>query len=345
MNYTVLGVSSGIGVSLFPFGKYVVGNIEGRAIFHSPQERQWHINFKGVPLARKNEEWQHHHGDKAVDVIISSPDCGSGSILRLSRSKEYGDHKKNISLHLFFDALERFKPKFFEFENLPGFWKSFPKEEFQKAVGNYYLVCHEAPVTMWGNSQVNRVRLVIVGIRKDLPYKKIAKYFRLPDYRHKNKVCDELYGDLMVAGFNIALGHVREPQNEMCTIHSGHKIPIHEITRQWNTRLRGKKRWEVDPTLGKKYTTAPGVYRNGKRDYPATARKADRQFDHHGYMLSPRQLARVQGVPDSFRLYLSADKLNYWINKARAAVTKTPPYEISAWFKHKLEKSYRLWKS
>lgn len=335
MDYKVLGISSGIGVSLHPFLGNVVGNVEDRTIFHSPGERQWHINFKGVPLYRKLKDIY----GLSTDVIISSPDCGSGSILRMSRSKEYGDHKKNDSLALFFKAVELTRTKFFLFENLSGLFKSYPLKEFAAMVPNYRLIVHEAPVTHWGNSQVNRVRLIIVGIRQDLP-KKLDHYFRLPDYRHKNMTCEYLYGDLDYKYPSLSLGHVREDQNKLCTIHAGRKLPISEITKIWQTDLKGEKRWKVE---GRKFSTAPGVYRNGLKDYPATARKADRQFDHNGLMLTPRQLARIQGIPDSFRLYVSSDKLNYWINKARAAVTKTPPYEISVWFKKKLEKTHSIW--
>ena len=170
--------------------------------------------------------------------------------------------------------------------------------------------------------------------------RKLDKYFDLPDLRYRNQTCKELYLDLDEKYPNLALGHVREAQSELCTIHAGRKLKISEITHIWNNALKGKKRWEV---IGRRFSTAPGVYRNGLKDYPATARKANRQFDHNGLMLTPRQLARIQGVPDSFRLYVSSDKLNYWINKARAAVTKTPPFEISAWFKRKLDKTQKLW--
>lgn len=117
-------------------------------------------------------------------------------------------------------------------------------------------------------------------------------------------------------------------------------MSLAEIQLEWNERLKGKKRWTVE---GGNFKTAPGVYRNLRNDYPATARKANRQYNHEGLTLTPRQLARIQGVPDEFRLYINIDKLNYWINKARTCVTKSPPYEISKWFKKKLEKCYMIW--
>jgi site-specific DNA-cytosine methylase len=335
MNYKVLGVSAGGGVSLYPFKKHLTMNIESRSIFHTPDEIQWKANFGDIPFT---------HGKNLVcdgypDVIISSPDCGSGSILRMSRAKKYGNHKENYSLTIFFAAITMGKPKFFLFENLEGLFRSYSLEDFQKMVPNYRLIIHNASVAFWGNSQIHRKRLIIVGIRKDLS-PKIDKYFKLPDYRHKNKTCRELYGDLDDIWADLRLGHVREDPKELCTIHAGRKLKILEIMKWWLENPNAK-RWKVE---GKKFTTAPGVYRNRLKDYPATARKANRQFDHNGYMLTPRQLARIQGIPDEFILYISRDKLNYWINKGRALVTKTPPYEISVWFKKKLEKTYKIWK-
>lgn len=344
MDYKVLGVSAAMGVSLHPFTPYLIGNIESRAIFHTTGERQWNINFKGIRLRKDFEEIFDN-----PDVIIGSPDCGSGSILRMSRAKEYGNHKENKSLALFIKGVHEYNPKFFLFENLDGLFKSFPEDEFDKIFDDYRLIKHVASVSRWGNSQQTRVRLIIVGVRKDLP-RKIDKYFKLPDYRDKMKTCWELYGDLdeptglykgSESKLSTAFGHMRESTLEPVTMYGGYKTTLGKVKEQWNTTLKGEKRYKV---TDRKYKTAPGVYRNTKLCYPATARKAQRQFDHNGLVLTPRQLARIQGIPDDFRIYLSVDKLNYWLNKARAAVTKTPPYEISVWFKRKLEKTYKLWK-
>lgn len=329
MSYTVVGISSGGGVSLYPFRKQVLMNIEQRPIFYTPKNIQWQLNFGDTPLLKDFPKKQ----PGKVDVVLASPDCGSGSILRMSRAKEYGNHQENKSLALFFRGIELYGPKLFLFENLDGLFKSFPEADFDSLLSDYHLIKHVAPVSMWGNSQVNRERLIIVGVHKDLS-PRFYKYFKMPDYRDKNKTCWDLYGDLD-GREDFDLGHVREDLDELITIYAGKKMTIKEIKAYWQNELKGEKRWKV---TDRKFTTAPGVYRNKKRDYPATARKANRQFDHHGLMLTPRQLARIQGVPDDFKLYIEPERRNFWINKGRALVTKTPPMEISTWFKRKLEK-------
>lgn len=338
--YQVVGVSSGGGVSLYPFYPNILGNIEGRAIFHTAGNKQWQENFHNIPLFK---DFTHKAIStcKNADVLISSPDCGSGSILRYSRAKQLGDHKLNKSLAMFFEGVVYFQPKFILFENLGGLFKSFDRHEFYYTLDNYRLIAHLKPVTFWGNSQLHRERLVIVGIRNDLD-KEIDRYFKLPDYRDQNKTCRELYADLdNIRTFTEALNsaHVREDIFTEITIYSGKKMLISEIRNHWQMELQGKRRWEVKD---RKFKTAPGVYRNRLNDYPATARKANRQFDHNGLMLTPRQLARIQGVPDDFKIFIDPGSLNYWINKGRALVTKTPPMEISYWFRRKLNKTKKL---
>jgi len=331
MDYSVIGINSGLGVSLFPFKDKVICNVEIRGIFHTKRDEQWKLNFGNVPLIKKlTDEFP------KADVLISSPDCGSGSILRYSRSKELGDHLKNHSLMLFFVGVRKIQPKFFYFENLETLFKSFPKERFVDLLRDYRLIEHIAPVSNWGNSQINRKRLVVIGIRRDLP-KKIDKYFKLPHYEDQIRFCNEIYGDLEAEKPDIC--HVRENYEEFISIHAKKKMRLIDIQADWTGRLKGKKRWITEP--GFNFSTAPGVYRNLKHDYPATARKANRQFDHNGLTLTPRQLARIQGVPDEFLLYYDDTKSKYCINKARCVVTKTPPMEISIWFKRKLEKALK----
>lgn len=340
MEYRVLGISSGIGVSLFPALGRVIGNIEPRAIFHTPKQEQWKLNFGMVPLLKQIpiKECDSFLPLK-VNVVISSPDCGSGSVLRYSVNKELGTIKENPSLLLFFRGIKRYQPDFFYFENLASMFKSLPKKEFRKKVKNYNLVIHDASVCMWGNSQITRKRLVIIGIRKDIDCD-YERLFRLPDFRGRNKTCWEIYGDLddlTKLRDCVETGHIREDMWQVVTVYSKFKCTVAEMMNHWQTELKGKRRWEVK---GRNFSNAPGVYRNRKNDYPGTARKANRQFDHNGLMLTPRQLARIQGVPDEFKIYIDQDKLGYWINKGRAAVTKCPPYDIGKWFFNKLNKFY-----
>lgn len=337
--YSVLGISSGGGVSLFPFKDYLVANYEGRSVFHTKGEIPWEKNFGNIPF------YKHMGGPpyEEVDIIIGSPDCGSGSILRFSRAKKLGDHNKNESLFMFLRGIQNYEPKLFLLENLPGLFSSFPLKQLQSFLEDYRLKVFESPVTVFGNSQVDRKRLIIVGIRRDLP-EKLFRKCRLPKQKFPLKSCHELYGDLGKEEV-YSMGHFREKSDKEIAAYAGRKMTPLQMQGEWKGRLRGKKRWLVDPEEKRRFSTAPGIYRNLKDSYPATVRKSNRQFDHHGLMLTPRQMARIQGVPDSFYIHHDPDEPLYWLNKGRAVVAKSPPYEISVWFKKYIEKYYKLWKS
>lgn len=333
----VVGINSGLGVAVYAFKKHLVANVETRSVFHTKDNDQWKANFENIPL---HKSFNTLRKIKDVDAIISTPDCGAASIFRLSRAKEYGTHKTNKSLDEFFKGLEFFKPKFFLFENLEGLFKTVTEDDFKEACPQYKLVIYNHPVTVFGNSQVNRKRLVIVGIRKDLP-KGLKKYFKLDDIPEEGydlKKCKKLMQGL---GFkeDERFGHVREDMNKPIAIHGGKSMTPKQIRKEWKTRLKGKGRFYTDPKDNLKFKTAPGVYRNLSKSYPATARRANRQFDHHGLMMTPRQLARIMGVPDEFKIYIGNSNKLYWINKARTTITKGMVYEVSLWFKKGLKKA------
>lgn len=340
MSYKVLGVNSGGGVSLFPFEQGdIVGNIETRSVFYTKDDAQWHLNFK-APFIRDYDQALAELKEKKmkIDIIVSSPNCGSGSVLRYSRAKKLGDNKENVSLLQFINSVRKLKPKFFLFENLQALYKSFPKDEFKANFKKYHFISFKKPVSAWGNSQVNRKRLIIVGVRKDLGHDRAywKKIFKLPKIASDElQTCGELYKDLD-KNASFGGGNIREYMGNTITMYGGFRLGLSEIRDLWLNEYAGKKRW---PAIDRKYSNAPGVYRNLLNDYPATARKANRQFDHNGLMLTPRQLARIQGVPDIFKLWYDHEMdHNYCINKGRTVVTKTPPYEISEWFVECLEK-------
>ena len=102
----VLGVCAGQGALLFPFRKHLIGNIEVRGVFHTPGEEQWKANFGNIPFYKG---FCLQEFDEKVDIIISSPDCGASSVMRLSKVKELGNPKDNRSLNLYSDH-QQYKP-------------------------------------------------------------------------------------------------------------------------------------------------------------------------------------------------------------------------------------------
>lgn len=322
MKSKILGVCGGNGVILHPFRDNLVGNLEPRAIFTTPNDIQWKLNFK-VGVDRGDDKYS-----KSIDCIIGAPDCGHSSVFAYSRAKQLGTPGENYSLNFFFSQVLYYKPKVFMMENLPKLLDNLPND-FEKTFADYNLVKHIQSVSVFGNSQVTRIRLVLVGIHKD--FGKEAPYCaQLPYKTYELYSEEELLRGL--PNHNIPeLCHIREPDSTMvCMIYKDQKkISVGKARELWNTEYKDVKKWPVNQG---NLCNQPGVYRNFADDYPLTVRKQNRQFNHNGYMLSPREMARIQGVPDSFKLWYDEARPTYCINKARATVTKTPPYEIGIWF-------------
>lgn len=335
---TVLGVNGGNGVILHQFLRKpfkLLGNIENRSLFKTPENIQWKANFKEIPL-EKTLNAKFIIGVKP-DVIIGAPDCGHSSILSYSRAKKKGNAKENASLTMFLKSIGVLRPKIFIMENLSALLEQYTEEDFKKGFPKYRFIFLHGSVGHFGNSQLTRKRLLVIGIKKRY-YKEVKKYFKLPKLdKSKLKYSGELIGDLMRQYPRPTLCHVREINNTIITLYAGKKMKLSDIQERWITELAFKKRWPVED---RNFKNAPGVYKNLESDYPSTARKQNRQFNHAGQMMSPRELGRIQGVPDFFNLVFLPSNPQYWINKGRVSVTKCPPYEVGTWAYHSLKKAF-----
>ena len=332
----ILGVCGGNGVILYPMKRWLIGNVEIRSLFKTPDDIQWKLNFGDIPLITQANEMVQFHG---VDVIVGAPNCGHSSMLAYSRAKTLSDPMKDDSFELYMIALKYFKPKIFMMENLEKSLEMVPREVWQATFPDYELVFHVGSVNMWGNSQKNRKRLVLIGMRKDAFNENLSnvQYHFSNIYKvNEIKTCRELLKGLKDE--ELESGHIRENILDVITMYAGFKISLKKAQKFWkdNPTL---KRWTVE---GKKFSTAPAVYRNLKNDFPAVARKSNRQFNHKGLQMSPRELSRIQGVPDKFKIYMDNEREGFCINKGRTTITKTPPYEIGKWF-YKQLKQVKSW--
>ena len=325
--FKILAVCGGNGSWLYSMKEYLTANIEPRAVFYTPNNLQCRANF-----GKRKKLYSHLQPSEVVpaNVIIGAPDCGSSSMMALTRSKKFSDPLENDSFNLFFNQVRESKPEIFFMENLP---KAMP---YIKSIGwlkkDYHLHFLVTSVTFFGNSQVGRVRLIVMGIRKDFKvnHKLIWKHITKPK-KYKLKTTKQLLSGLTIKNYHYRFGHVTENINTKITIYAGKKMTLERI----------KKYWDSDPNQkrfiakNRKYTTAPGVYRNLPNEYPQVARKTNRQFNPDGIQMSPRELARIQGIPDNFRIVAYYGRMNkdigYWINKGRTTATKCPPYEVGLW--------------
>lgn len=327
----VLGISAGQGGLLFPFRKHLLGNIEPRGVFHTPGEEQWKANFKDVPFYKG---YCLQEFDEKVDIIISSPDCGASSIMRLSKVKEFGKTKDNRSLNLVIEGINYYKPKIFLIENLPRLLSLLPNKYLQETFKDYKLIFHERSVSDYGNSQVSRKRLIIIGVHKKTGKKYLNAFDEVFQVKTPKLTRELLFESPYGSNYNI-------PIEKTLAMYDYRKLPakknltVRKIQLLWNSDFKNEKKWPIKTA---KMSTLPGVYRLELDKAPLTLRPADRQFRPDGYPLGILDFKAIMGFPKAYKIFMDEGNYLYWLNKARYTIAKGSVYEISVWFKRCLKK-------
>jgi site-specific DNA-cytosine methylase len=328
--YTVLGISAGQGALLFPFRKHLLGNIEPRGVFHTPGEEQWKANFGDIPFYKG---YCLQEFDEKIDIIISSPDCGASSIMRLSKVKELGKPKDNRSLSLVIEGINYYKPKIFLIENLPRLLSLLPNEYLQEAFKDYKLIFHERSVSDYGNSQVSRKRLVIIGVHKKTGKKYLNAFNEVFQVKTPTITRELLFESPYGSNYNI-------PIEKTLAMYDYRKLPakknltVRKIQLLWNSDFKNEKKWPIKTA---KMSTLPGVYRLELDKAPLTLRPADRQFRPDGYPLGILDFKAIMGFPKAYKIFMDEGNYLYWLNKARYTIAKGSVYEVGIWFKRCLK--------
>ena len=323
----ILGICAGQGALLFPWRKQLLGNIEPRAVFHTQKEEQWRLNFGEIPFLRNElpEKWH-------PDIILSSPDCGASSTMRLSKAKELGNPEKNKSIQLVIEGIMQYQPKVFMIENVPRLMNLMPEKIWQEALPNYNISFKVNSVSDFGNSQVSRKRLIIIGIKNTA--KSYLKSFDLIFSVNTPKL----------SRFILEAANTQPliPFDKVLAMYDYRKLPkkknltVKEIQHLWTHDFKDEKKWPIKTA---KMQTLPGVYKLDPDKPPLTLRPADRQFRPDGLPLGIQDFKNIQGFPKRFQIYLPEENYLYWLNKARYTIAKGAVYEVGIWFKKCIRKS------
>lgn len=328
----VLGVCAGQGALLFPFRENLLGNIEIRGVFHTNCESQWKLNFGDIPFYKG---FCLQEFDEKVDIIISSPDCGSSSVMRLSKVKELGNPKDNRSLNLVISSILKYKPKIFLIENLPRLLSLLPKNFFEETFKDYKLIFHERSVFDYGNSQISRKRLVIIGVHKKTGKKYLNAFDEVFQVKTPTTTRNLLNDYQNPLNYNI-------PIEKTLAMYDYRKLPakknltVRKIQLLWNSDFKNEKKWPIKTA---KMSTLPGVYRLELDKAPLTLRPADRQFRPDGYPLGILDFKAIMGFPKAYKIFMDEGNYLYWLNKARYTIAKGSVFEIAIWFKRCLKQA------
>lgn len=319
----ILGVCGAQGALLYRLKKNLLANIEPRAVFHTKGQEQWKLNFGNIPFVRTLEQVNYI---KEVDIIIGSPNCGHSSRFSYSRKKTLGIPKEDPTVNLFIEAVIKYEPKLFFMENLPKLMELVTVEDWEKLLPQYDFKVMNHSVSVFGNSQVNRKRLILIGINRATS-SKFRKYFKGIMPFHNKKL-------LKVAQIS-PRDHLNYKEDEDKTLSMYYysdkarkSLTVAEIRKLWNGEFKEYDRW---PMFGHKMKSLPGVYRNKKNEYPLTLRPSSRQFTHGGEVMGLDEYRIIMGFPKRYKVYFDNGNKTYWLNKGRNTFAKGSVYEIGLW--------------
>lgn len=320
---SVLGVCGAQGALLFKFRKNLIANIEPRSVFHTTLEEQWRLNFGETPFLRNLGQLK---TDKKVDIIIGSPSCGHSSVFSYSRKKSLGVPKEDESLSMYITSIKTLKPKIFLLENLPKLLELYPVEQWESILDEYEIIKHCHSVSYFGNSQVSRKRLILIGVIKGLKVDKsifkVAKaYGSLESVRELYTKVREPLNFREDDDKKLAMYHYKDVQKKTLT--------VAQVRNLWQKEFKGEYKW---PMKSQKMKTLPGVYRNRWDAYPLTARPSNRQFNPDGDIMGLEEYRVIMGFPKNYQVYYNPNRGYYWLNKGRNTLTKGSVYEVGLWF-------------
>lgn len=253
-----------------------------------------------------------------VDLVLGGPPCQGWSTLG-ARSQDAHREILNECVSVFLDKVLEVRPLAFVMENVRGL-KSAEQgrrlDRLLEGVGAHYeLSCEVLKAADYGVPQL-RHRLFVVGIRKDL-----GVAFEFPEVsvqRDQYTTVDDAIGDLpQLAGGECASEYCRSPvtpyQRRLrgsCEVLRWHEAPDHpdslvellkkiepgkarsdlpesERPRSGFHNTYGRMEWGMPAPA---VTAAIGRVSSGRHAHPR---------DHRA--LTPREAARLQGFPDSYR--------------------------------------------
>ena len=245
-----------------------------------------------------------------------------------------GKPKDNRSLNLVIEGIQYYKPKIFLIENLPRLLSLLPNEYLQEAFKDYKLIFHERSVSDYGNSQVSRKRLIVIGVHKKTGKKYLNAFNEVFQVKTPKLTRDLLFASPYGSNYNI-------PIEKTLAMYDYRKLPakknltVRKIQLLWNSDFKNEKKWPIKTA---KMSTLPGVYRLEFDKPPLTLRPADRQFRPDGYPLGILDFKAIMGFPKAYKIFMDEGNYLYWLNKARYTIAKGSVYEISVWFKRCLKK-------
>ncbi|OBR92958.1 modification methylase HaeIII [Clostridium ragsdalei P11] len=301
-------------------------------------------------------------GQEDVDIVIGGPPCQAYSLVGRARDENNMENDpRNYLYKLYIRFLNRYHPKSFVFENVPGILTAFNGNLFRniqaymKRVG-YNIEAHKIDAKDLGVLQ-SRKRIIIIGWRKDLKFTYPIFEPVISDY-----TVNDILNDLpkLRAGENYREFTYRKSVNKCLLktkIRNKDDIVTHHISRNHTKRDLEIYRLALDKWNREKarikYTDLPEYLKTHKNQTSFLDRfkvvAGDKKYSHtivahisrdgHHYIhpditqnrsLTVREAARIQSFPDDY--FFEGPRTANFVQIGNAV----PPLmaeKIALWFK------------
>ena len=261
------------------------------------------------------------HEADGIDVIIGGPPCQAYSIAgRVRDENGMKDDYRNFLFESYIKVLDRYKPKMFIFENVPGILSAKPtgspiieiiRESFDAA--GYFLIPDLSKAiidfTEYGVPQ-NRKRIIIFGVRKeyfgDKAEQIVDLFYKdyLPKYKVKRKkTVYEAIGDLPKLYPEKEASKVNGVRTQYTSIDALKKLYTKMTGKESNVHKYHVIRWDEPSNL-----IPAHLYKDGLRHiHPDSTQQRT---------ITVREAARLQTFPDDYVFYGSNMDLYKMIGNA-----------------------------
>lgn len=266
-------------------------------------------------------------GEREVDLIIGGPPCQAYSYIGRAALKHKEIDERTTLYIQYGRFLQKYSPKIFVFENVPGLLTAGEGKYFKNLQKYYKTLGYEVEAKLFNAYEFgvvqHRKRLIIIGWQKDLKlkyplFKQFGiKYFRddiffdLPfvkpgengKYHFYVEPINEYLDDTAIRnGVDFVTQHITRPHNSrdlkiyrlaIDELNKGERLKNHQIPEEDRTQRNVKDFLDRFKVVGKEpHTMIAHIAKDGHH------------FIHHDLKqlrsISVREAARIQSFPDDF---------------------------------------------
>lgn len=267
-----------------------------------------------------------------LDLIIGGPPCQAYSVMGRARDPQNMENDpRNFLYKLYIRFLNKYKPKMFVFENVPGILSAKNGEHFDKIKHGIHAAGYDFGFQILNSKDFgvlqDRKRVILIGWRKDIHY----SYPVFEKIENKYQVINDLFSDLpaLQHGMGEAYTLYQKPINEYLEksqIRNGLDFTTQHIARPHNERDLEIYRMAIELWLKQRkrlnYSDVPTQLQTHKNTTSFLNRYqvvdpvgishtvvAHISSDGHYYIypdleqvrsISVREAARIQSFPDDF---------------------------------------------